>query len=145
MFTAMALDKQRVATALARYGLNPFVKAGAAVGVGLPGVVIVETRGRRSGKRRRTPVGGRVEGGVVWIVAEHGRRAGWVRNAEANRTIRIKRGLRWRTGVATILPEDDWRERLRAIGRGRPGLKLNSTVVRMMKTEPVTVRVDLDT
>jgi deazaflavin-dependent oxidoreductase (nitroreductase family) len=46
--------------------------------------LIVETVGRRSGKRRRVPVGYLDDGGRIIVVVEDGARAHWVRNALAN-------------------------------------------------------------
>ncbi len=138
------MDKRRVSTGIAKYGVNPLTKAGLALGIGPPGVVLLETIGRKTGEPRRTPVGGRVEGDTIWIVSEHGPRAAYIRNIEAHPEVRVKVGRRWRSGTAHTLPDDDWRERLRSIGRGRPGLKLNSAVVRVMKSDPMTVRIDLD-
>jgi deazaflavin-dependent oxidoreductase (nitroreductase family) len=138
------MDKRRVTTTLATHTLNPVVKGAAALGIRPPGVVVLETRGRRSGKRRRTPVGGRLEDGTVWIVAEHGPRAGFVRNIEANPRVRVKVGRRWRAGTAHLMLDDDPRLRLRQIGHRRAGLKLNSLVVRAMATDMRTVRIDLD-
>jgi ABC-type transport system involved in Fe-S cluster assembly fused permease/ATPase subunit len=51
----------------------------------------------------------------------------------------VKVGRRWRTGIARLMPEDDARARQRRIPN-----KLNSAAVRMMGTELLTVRVDLD-
>jgi deazaflavin-dependent oxidoreductase (nitroreductase family) len=138
------VDKRRIATATAKYLVNPFVKAGIAIGIPPPGVVLLETTGRKSGEQRRTPVGGRVEGNSVWMVAEHGLRAAYVRNIEANPRVRVRIKGRWRQGTAHPLPDDDWRERLRMISRGRPGLRFNSAVVRMMHSTPATIRIDLD-
>jgi F420H(2)-dependent quinone reductase len=45
--------------------------------------LIVETRGRRSGKRRRMPVGYLDDGGRIIVVVEGGSHAHWVRNALA--------------------------------------------------------------
>jgi deazaflavin-dependent oxidoreductase (nitroreductase family) len=42
--------------------------------------IIVETVGRRSGKRRRVPVGFLEEDGKLVVVAEDGRASSWVRN-----------------------------------------------------------------
>jgi deazaflavin-dependent oxidoreductase (nitroreductase family) len=105
--------------------------------------VLLETTGRRTGSPGRTPVGARRDGKSLWVVAEHGRRAGYVRNIEADPRVRVKIGRRWHPARGAVLADDDWRRRLREIGRGRPDLKLNSGVVRVMKTEPVTVRLDL--
>jgi len=52
-------------------------------GVAPPSRAILETTGRRSGVPRRTPVGNGLDGDTFWIVAEHGRRAAYVRNLPA--------------------------------------------------------------
>ena len=104
----------------------------------LPGLVILETTGRRSGRPRLTPVGKALDGDTLWVIAEHGRRAGYVRNLEANPRVRVRIGRRWRTGIAHALPDDDWRARQRGMPR------LNGAMVRLMGSEPTTVRVDLD-
>jgi deazaflavin-dependent oxidoreductase (nitroreductase family) len=128
--------KRRISTWLSVRVFNPLVKAAAAAGLPLFGIAILEARGRRSGRTRRTPVGPTVDGDVVWIVAEHGRRAGYVRNIEADPRVRIRLGRRWRTGVARAVPEDDPRARQR---RG-----VNAAVVRLMGSDLLTVRIDLD-
>ena len=132
------VDKRRITSALAKYMFNPVVKAGVASGL-LRGWAILETTGRRSGKRRRTPVGNGLQGDIFWIVAEHGRRAGYVRNIEADPRVRVRIGRRWHSGTARVLSEDDPRERQRAIGR-----RINALAVRAMGTDLLTVRVDLD-
>src|ERR671924_1296351 len=131
------MDKRRRNTALAKYLVNPPVKAAIALGIA-PGYALLETRGRRSGKPRRTPVGNGLDGDTFWIVAEHGRRAGYVRNIEADPRVRVKVRGRWRTGTAELMPEDDPVERQRDLPR------LNARMVRMMGTDLLTVRVDLD-
>jgi deazaflavin-dependent oxidoreductase (nitroreductase family) len=133
------VDKRRVSTFITAKLVNPLVRAAARLGLPLPMVVILETRGRRSGKPRRIPVGKTIEGDTLWIVAEHGRRASYVRNIEADPRVRVRVGRRWRTGAAEVLPDDDWRERQRRMPN-----KINSASVRLMGTEHVTVRVDLD-
>jgi deazaflavin-dependent oxidoreductase (nitroreductase family) len=133
------VDKRRASTFASAKLLNPLVRAAARTGLPLPSVVLLETTGRRSGQPRRIPVGKAVVGDTLWVVAEHGRRASYVRNIEANPRVRVRIGRRWRTGTAHVLPDDDWRERQRQIPN-----RLNSAVVRVMGSEPVTVRVDLD-
>jgi deazaflavin-dependent oxidoreductase (nitroreductase family) len=133
------VDKRRASTFLTARIVNPVVRAAARAGLPLPGVVILETRGRRSGEPRRVPVGRAIEGDVLWVIAEHGRRAAYVRNIEADPHVRVRVGRRWRKGTARVLEDDDWRERQRKIPN-----KLNSATVRLMGTEHVTVRVDLD-
>lgn len=134
----MRLDKRRLTTALAKYVFNPVVRAGVATGV-LRGWAILETTGRRSGQPRRTPVGNGLEGDTFWIVAEHGRRAGYVRNIEAEPRVRVNVRGSWRSGTAHAVPGDDPRERQRRIGR-----RLNAAAVRAVGTELLSVRVDLD-
>jgi deazaflavin-dependent oxidoreductase (nitroreductase family) len=133
------VDKRRASTFASHRLLNPLVKAAADAGLPLPGVVILETTGRRSGEPRRVPVTRALDGDTLWIVTEHGRRAAYVRNIEANPRVRVRAGLRWRTGTARILADDDWRERQRRLPN-----KLGSAMVRAMGTEHLTVRVDLD-
>ena len=133
------MDKRRVSTFASAKLLNPLVRAAARAGIPLPGYVLLETTGRRSGQPRQVPVGKALEGDTLWVVAEHGLRAAYVRNIQANPRVRVRLGRRWRTGTAHVLPDDDWRERQRRMSN-----RLNSAVVRAMGTEPVTVRVDLD-
>lgn len=93
------------------------------------GHVLVETVGCRRGSRRRTVVGGRWEGGVLRIVAEHGRRAGYVANLLAQR--RVRAGGRWYRG-STSLEErvdpdkllDSWRDPAHAGAVGAFGTDL---------------------
>jgi deazaflavin-dependent oxidoreductase (nitroreductase family) len=133
------VDKRRVSTFLSARLLNPLVRAAARVGVPLPGYVLLETTGRRSGQPRQVPVGKARQGDTLWVVAEHGLRAAYVKNIQADPRVRVRIGRHWRTGKAQVLSDDDWRERQRLIPN-----KFNSAVVRAMGTEQVTVRVDLD-
>ena len=135
----MRVDKRTVSTFLSARLLNPVVRAASRAGLPLPGLVILETTGRRSGEPRRVPVGKALVGDTLWVIAEHGRRAGYVRNIEADPRVRVRIGRAWRTGTARVLPEDDWRARQRRIPN-----RANSMVVRVMGSDPVTVRVDLD-
>ena len=53
---------------------------------------------RKTGKARRTPVGDGRIGNQFWLVAEHGTKAGYVRNIERDPHVRLKlrQGLRYR-------------------------------------------------
>ena len=133
------MDKRRASTFLSAKLLNRLINAAVRLGLPTPSVVILETTGRRSGQPRRVPVTRLLEGDTLWIVTEHGRRAGYVRNIEADPNVRVRVDRRWRPGRATILADDDWRERQRRMPN-----KLNSAMVRAMGTEHLTVRVDLD-
>ena len=133
------MDKRRASTFVSRRLLNPLVRSAANAGLPLPGLVILETTGRRSGQPRRTPVGKALVGDTLWVVAEHGRRASYVRNIEANPRVRVRIGRDWRTGTARVLPDDDPLERQRRMPN-----RVNSAAVRAMGSELLTVRVDLD-
>jgi deazaflavin-dependent oxidoreductase (nitroreductase family) len=132
------VDRRRVSTFLSTRLFNPLVKAAANAGLRTPGIAILETTGRKSGQPRRTPVGRVVDGNTVWIVAEHGRRAAYVRNITADPNVRIKIGRRWRTGTAHPAPDDD----PRALLRDMPAP--HAATVRLMGTDLLAVRIDLD-
>jgi deazaflavin-dependent oxidoreductase (nitroreductase family) len=133
------VDKRRTSSFITNRLVNPLVKAASQRGIPLPSLVILETTGRKSGRPRRTPVGKSIEGDTLWIVTEHGRKAGYVRNIEANPRVRVKVGRRWRTGTGRLMPDDDPRERQRRMPN-----RLNSAMVRVMASELLTIRVDLD-
>ncbi len=131
------LDKQRIGQAVGRF-VNPVVRKAIDVGIA-PGYALLETVGRKSGEPRRTPVGNGLDGDTFWIVAEHGYHAAYVRNLQAQPRVRVKVRGRWRSGTATVLPDDEPRTRQRMIGR-----KLNGAMVRLMGSELLTIRIDLD-
>ncbi len=101
-------------------------------------LTMLETIGRKSGQPRRTAIGGRVIGNQFWMVSEHGEHSHYVLNIKANPAVRLRIHGRWRSGTAHLLPEDDAKERLRSL----PGF--NSALVRLMGTDLLTIRVDLD-
>jgi len=140
--------KHRVVHTLQKYFLNPPIKLLLAVGVAPPGYALLETIGRKSGKPRRTPVGNGHIGNEFWIVAEHGKKAGYIRNIESNPRVRVKvpQGLRarWYSGTAHLLLEDDPRERQRWLAAKRPGSAGNAAAVRFFGTQLLPVRIDLD-
>lgn len=102
-----------------------------------PWWVVLETRGRRSGLPRRTPLArGPFEDGAVWLAAVHGRHASWVLNLVANPAVRLKLGRRWRYGRAAVEPFDAERmRRFSSYARLGP---------RTLGIDPVLVRVELD-
>jgi deazaflavin-dependent oxidoreductase (nitroreductase family) len=132
------VDRRRVSTFLSTRLFNPLVKATTNAGLAVPGIAILGTTGRKSGRPRRAPVTRSLDGDTCWLVAEHGRRAGYVRNIQADPRVRIKLGRRWRTGTAHVLPDDDARARQREMPAA------HAAAVRLMGTELLTVRVDLD-
>jgi deazaflavin-dependent oxidoreductase (nitroreductase family) len=140
--------KHRIVHVLQKYLLNPPIRLLFALQMVPPGYALLETRGRASGRPRRTPVGNGVEGQEFWIVTEHGFNAGYVRNIQHDPRVRVRfrhgLRLRWRGGNAQILPDDDPRERQRTLGKGHPLRGLNALAVRGMGTELLSIRIDLD-
>jgi deazaflavin-dependent oxidoreductase (nitroreductase family) len=140
--------KYRIVRWLQRYLLNPPIKLALALGVPLPGYALLETTGRTSGKPRRTPVGNGRIGDQFWLVAEHGRKAGYVLNMERNPRVRLKLRdgvrLRWHTGNAYLIPDDDPRERQRWLAGQLPRSASNARAVRLFGTQLLTIRIDLD-
>jgi len=106
--------KHRVVHALQKYVLNPPIKLLFALGIVPPGYALLETIGCKTGKARSTPVGDALVSRQFWIVAEHGMKAGYVRNIKQNPLVRLKlrEGFRarWHTGTAHLLWDDDPRE-----------------------------------
>ncbi len=121
----------RAATALQRHVANPITRR-------LPFQTVLETTGRTSGLPRRTPLGGRRVGDTFWLVSEFGERSQYVRNIKADPRVRVRIRGRWHTGTAHLLPDDDPVARLRRLPRS------NSAAVRVLGTDLLTVRVDLD-
>jgi deazaflavin-dependent oxidoreductase (nitroreductase family) len=136
--------KRKLASGAAKYVVNPVVRGLFRLGLPAPGTAILETVGRKSGQPRRNPVTNGLDDGVFWIVAEHGRRASYVRNIEANPRVRVRIGRQWRDGTARLIPDDDPRERLRYIGSRHPIARLSAATVRLLQTDLLTIRVDLN-
>lgn len=138
------MNKYQVVHFTQRRLMNPVVRGALVRGWRIPGYALLETTGRTSSLPRRTPVGDGLEGDTFWIVAEHGRRADYVRNLEADPKVRVLVRGRWRSGTAVSLPDDDPRARQRVLGRHRLGRRVNDLAVRSFGTDLLTVRIDLD-
>lgn len=129
------IDKRRITRTVARYLVNPLVSRVAGY---VPWWALLETQGRRSGRSKRNPVGNGLDGKTFWIVAEHGDDAAYIKNIKADPHVRVRVAGRWRSGIAHILYDDDARERQRRLRA------INAALVRLMGTNLLTVRVDLD-
>ena len=131
--------KRSVVRTVQKYLINP--PARLLIGRGLlRDYVLLETIGRKSGRRRANPVGMKIDGDVAWMVSEHGRHADYVRNIEANPRVRIRHGRSWREGTAHLVDDDDPVARLHSLW-GRRG---NTPAVRAMGTSLLSIRIDLD-
>jgi deazaflavin-dependent oxidoreductase (nitroreductase family) len=97
--------------------------------------LIIETVGRRSGKRYRIPVGYIDDGGRIIVVVEDGRRAHWVRNALANDgLLSIHLRGRWRHARLRIL-ETDPEDYLRQMNR------VHAAFVRIESSTPTVIEL----
>ena len=83
---------------------NPLARALAGIA---PWWVVLETKGRRTGKPRRVPLArGPLDGQTAWIIAVHGTHASFAQNIAANPRVRLKLRGRWHEGVAALAPLD---------------------------------------
>jgi len=130
----MRLPKQvvRIANAVTKFALL--------VGIPRPpytreNALIAETVGRRSGKRRRIPVGYLDDGGRIIVVVEDGSRAQWVRNAlENDGRLRIHLRGAWRSARLRILDADPDSY----LGRMN---RVHAAFVRVESTTPAVVEI----
>ncbi|GAC1457961.1 MAG: nitroreductase family deazaflavin-dependent oxidoreductase [Candidatus Limnocylindrales bacterium] len=130
------MDKRRLVGGLAKYVVNP---VSARLAGRLPWYALLETRGRKTGRMRRTPVGDGLRGDVFWLVSDHGYASAYMRNIQADPRVRVRTHGRWRSGIAMPLPDDDPRARQRLLGLGA-----NAVFVRIVGTTLLTVRIDLE-
>lgn len=134
--------------------INPIVLALCERGLLPSTYAVIETVGRRSGLPRKVPVANGLDGDTFWLIVGRGERASFVRNIRVEprvrvkvRPARIRDGLRmrWRTGTAHPLPDDDARLRHRRLGRGRPLYRIDGIALRALDSGGMlTVRIDLD-
>jgi deazaflavin-dependent oxidoreductase (nitroreductase family) len=147
----LTVQSRRIKVLLVRTGqrwtINPLMRLLLAIGINPLGLAILETRGRTSGKPRRVPVGNGRTGDEFWIIAEHGLRAGYVRNIQHDPRVRVRLRIglryRWVPGWATVLPDDDPLARQRRIIRWHPLRAFNAINVRVLGADLLTVHVRL--
>ena len=130
--------KRRVTRTVTNRLANPLIRPLVARGLLDPGWVLLETRGRTSGRPRTVPIGNGLRGESFWIVTEHGHHADYVKNIKADPRVRIKAAGRWRTGTAHITDEDPF-ARMRQLRR-----PVNDAALLLVGTEQLVIRVDLD-
>ena len=108
------------------WGTNHMTRWQLRHGLGLRAFALLETVGCRTGEPRQTCVGNGLIGDTFWVIAAHGHQADWVRNIGNESHVRVLVNRRWRTGTATLMPDDNVEQRSRTLpfqlGRGnRPG------------------------
>jgi deazaflavin-dependent oxidoreductase (nitroreductase family) len=136
--SALRDAKRRVMRPLTNRLVNPLVRPLVVRGLLGPGWALLETRGRHSGLPRVVPVGNGLRGDTFWLITEHGYRADYVLNIQADPTVRVKVGGRWRSGVAHVLPEADPYALMRRLRR-----PLNDAMLLAVGTEQLVLRIDL--
>jgi hypothetical protein len=98
-----------------------------------------------------------LQGTTFWLIAGLGERARYVQNIKADPAVRVKARparlrdglrMRWCSGAAHLLPEEDARARHHLLGSGRPGYRLDGILLRGLaglgNGQMLTVRIDLD-
>jgi deazaflavin-dependent oxidoreductase (nitroreductase family) len=88
---------------------------------------------------------GRADDKGVWVISQHGRRAGWAHNISAEPKVRVRVNNQWRSGTATFVPDDDVRARARSFG-GDDELSQSASALTMraMESDPISVRITFD-
>jgi deazaflavin-dependent oxidoreductase (nitroreductase family) len=126
--------KRRAKAMRAWRRFNPLARRLAGIA---PWWVLLETVGRRSGRRRQTPLAsGPFDGQTAWLICVHGEHATFARNIAANPRVRLRRRGRWYEGKAELLPLDP--PTLRRFSRyARLG-------ARAVGIEPKLIRVAMD-
>jgi deazaflavin-dependent oxidoreductase (nitroreductase family) len=136
--------KRRWEILIGRYTANPLMRGLFKVGITPPGMALVETIGRRTGAVRHTPVVCSSDGDTLWLIAQHGSHAGWVRNFQESPRVRVRLGRRWLTGTAELVPEDDVKARIRTFADSAIGRAVTAASFRALESQPVSVRIALE-
>ena len=135
--------KRRMEILAGRFFVNPMIRGMFRLGVSPPRTLLLETVGRKTGAIRHTPLNYVREGDRVWVIAQHGTHAGFVRNFLARPEVRVRIGRTWHEGVATLQREDDVRARARSFAAGRVGGAFAVGVARALESDPISVAIDL--
>ena len=137
-----AVRKFKFERQVGRMIVNPLVAALDKIGLRASSVVELETTGAKTGQPRSVPLTGRADDGGVWVVSQHGKRAGWAHNITANPTVRVRVNTEWHNGTAAFVPDDDVVARARSFG-GDSKLSQSATALgmRALQSDPISVRI----
>jgi deazaflavin-dependent oxidoreductase (nitroreductase family) len=140
-----ALRKFKFERRVGRMVVNPLVAALDKIGIRAASTVELETTGAKTGQPRRVPLTGRADADGVWVVSQHGKRAGWAHNISANPRVRVRVNNQWRSGTAAFVPDDDVVARARSFGGDRK-LSQSATALgmRALQSDPISVRIMFD-
>jgi deazaflavin-dependent oxidoreductase (nitroreductase family) len=128
-----------------KHAVNPVARLSVRLGLAPRHFALLETKGRKTGRLRQTPVGGAMLGSTFWVVAVHGSDSAYVKNLTAEPAVRVKMRRSWYSGRAAVVPDDDPLARHHQIvaANGWVG-RADSVFFRASATTPLSVRVDLD-
>jgi deazaflavin-dependent oxidoreductase (nitroreductase family) len=135
--------KRRWEILIGRHTANPLMRGLFKLGITPPGMALVETVGRRSGAIRHTPVMCKRDGDELWLIAQHGAHAGWVRNFQDAPQVRVRLSRTWHSGTAELLPDDDVKARIRTFADSAVGRAVTAASFRALESQPVSVRIQL--
>ena len=137
-----ALRKFKFERQVGRTIVNPLVGALDKMGIRASSTVELETTGAKSGQPRRVPLTGRADDSGVWVISQHGKRAGWAHNISASPTVRVRVNNQWRNGTAEFAPDDDVVARARSFGgKGKLGQSATALGMRALQSDPISVRI----
>jgi deazaflavin-dependent oxidoreductase (nitroreductase family) len=140
--TRKALRKFKFERQVGRTIVNPLVGALDRIGIRASSTVELETVGAKTGQPRRVPLTGRADDSGVWVISQHGKRAGWAHNITANPTVRVRVDNEWRNGTASFAPEDDVVARARSFGgKGKLSQSATALGMRALQSDPISVRI----
>ncbi|MBV8964575.1 MAG: nitroreductase family deazaflavin-dependent oxidoreductase [Mycobacteriaceae bacterium] len=135
------LRKFKFERRVGRMVVNPLMAALDRRGIRSALVLELETTGRKSGTPRRVPLTGSVHADGVWVISQHGHRAGWAHNIAEDPRVRVRVNGRWRTGTAAFRPDDDIRARARSFATGRVSAAAVAFAMRATESDPISVRI----
>ena len=124
---------------------NPVSRLGLRLGLAPKHFALLETTGRKTGRRRQTPVGGAMLGSAFWVVAEHGTGCNYVKNLLADPAVRVKVRRSWYAGRATVVYDDDPMARHRQIAAANGWVgRADGLFFHAAATTPISIRIDLN-
>jgi deazaflavin-dependent oxidoreductase (nitroreductase family) len=137
-----ALRKFKFERQVGRMIVNPLVAALDKIGIRGSSTVELETTGSKTGQPRRVPLTGRADDTGVWVISQHGKRAGWAHNITADPKVRVRVKNRWREGTAAFVPDDDVVARGRSFGGdSRLSQSVTALGMRALQSDPISVRI----
>src|ERR1700739_2998721 len=136
--TSSGLRKFKFERRVGRTVVNPLVAALDRRGIRSALGGELENTGRKSGAPRRVPLTGSADADGVWVISQHGHRAGWAHNIEADPRVRVRVNGQWRNGTAAVQPNDDIRARAHSFARGKMSAAATAFAMRAMESDPIS-------